>query len=80
MDIARAAPPSKVAYIAYMRHFCFEFNKKSPIYTEISEGTFFYIASSAIMLPFHVKKAYTAYKQNLVQPWLIWLNFLNFNV
>ena len=62
MDIARAGrpPPSKVAYIAYMRHFCFEFNKKSPIYTEISTVTFFYIAYAVILLAFHVKKAYTA--------------------
>ena len=42
MDIAMADPsPPKVAYIAYMRHFCFEFNKKSPTYTEISTVTFF---------------------------------------
>ena len=70
MDMARARgpPPPKVAYIAYMRHFCFEFNKKSPIYTEIFKVTFFYIASTVIMLPFYVKKAYTAYKPNLVQP------------
>ena len=61
------APP-KVAYIAYMSHFCFEFNKKSPIYTEISTVTFFYIAYAVILLAFHVKKAYTAYKPNLVQP------------
>ena len=81
MDIARACPfPPKVAYIAYMRHFCFEFNKKSPIYTEISTVTFFYIAYEVILLAFDVKTANMAYKPNLVQPWLIWLNFLNFNV
>ena len=69
MDIARTCPsPPKVAYIAYMRHFCFEFNKKSPIYTEISTVTFFYIAYEVILLPFDVKKAYMAYKPNLVQP------------
>ena len=57
MDKARAAPlPPKVAYIAYMRHFSFEFNKKSPFYTEISTVTFFYIAYAVILLPFHVKK------------------------
>ena len=81
MDIARAGrPPSKVAYIAYMRHFCFEFNKKSPIYTEISTVTFFYIAYTVILLAFDVKTAYPAYKPNLVQRWLIWLNLLNINV
>ena len=69
MDIARACPfPPKVAYIAYMRHFCFEFNKKSPIYTEISTVTFFYIAYEVILLAFDVKTAYMAYKPNLVQP------------
>ena len=68
MDKARAGrPPSKVAYIAYMRHFCFEFNMKSPIYTEISTVTFFYIAYAVILLAFHVKKAYTAYKPKIVQ-------------
>ena len=48
MDIARAGrpplkspSPSKVAYIAYKRQFCFEFNKKSPIYTEIFYGDIF---------------------------------------
>ena len=81
MDIARTCPsPPKVAYIAYMRHFCFEFNKKSPIYTEIFTVTFFYIAYAVILLAFHVKKAYTAYIPNLVQPSLIWLNLLSFNV
>ena len=72
MDMARSGrpppPPPKVAYIAYMRHFCFEFNKKCPIYTEISTVTFFYIAYAVVLLAFHVKKAYTAYKLNLVQP------------
>ena len=50
MDIARAGrlPHPKVAYIAYMRHFCSEFNKKSLIYTEISTITFFYIAYAVI--------------------------------
>ena len=68
MDIARACPfPPKVAYIAYMRHFCFEFNKKSLICTEISTVTFFYIAYAAILLPFDGKTAYTAYKPNLMQ-------------
>ena len=41
MGMARPGAPPQVAYIAYMRHFCFEFNKKSPIYTEISMVTFF---------------------------------------
>ena len=59
MDMARAGrAPLKVAYIAYMRHFCFEFNKKSPIYTEISTVAFFSIAYAVILLAFHVKKAY----------------------
>ena len=60
MDKARAGRPrpSKVAYIAYMRHFCFEFNMKSSIYTEIHTVTFFYIAYAVILLAFHVKKAY----------------------
>ena len=82
MDMARAGrpSPSEVAYIAYMMHFCFEFNEKSLIYTEISTITFFYIAYAVILLAFDVKIAYTAYKPNLVQPWLIWLNLLNFNV
>ena len=63
MDKARAGgSPPKVAYMAYMRHFCFEFNKKSSIYTEIFMITFFYIAYAVILLPFHVKKAYTPYK------------------
>ena len=57
MDIARACPfPPKVAYIAYMRHFCFEFNKKSLICTEISTVTFFYIAYAVILLAFDGKK------------------------
>ena len=75
MDMARAEGPpppkkkkKKVAYMAYMRHFCFEFNKKRPIYTEVFTITFFYIAYTLILLPFHVKKAYTAYKPILVQP------------
>ena len=58
MGMARPGAPPQVAYIAYMRHFCFEFNKKSPIYTEISTVTFFYIAYAVILLAFHVKKAY----------------------
>ena len=66
MDKARAWRP--VAYIAYMRHFCLEFNMKCPIYTKISTVTFFYIAYAVILLAFHVKKAYTAYNPNLVQP------------
>ena len=61
MDMARAERPptqkKKVAYIAYMRHFCFEFNKKSPIYTEISTVTFFYIAYAVTLLAFEVQKA-----------------------
>ena len=47
MDMARAEfppTPQKVNYMSYMGHFCSEFNKKSPIYTEISTVTFFYIA------------------------------------
>ena len=62
MDKARAAPPSppKVAYIAYMRYFCFEVNKKSLIYTEISTVTFFNIAYAVILLAFDVKNDYIA--------------------
>ena len=72
MDMARAGrPPSKVAYIAYMRHFCFEFNKKSLICTEISTVTFFYIAYAVILLAFDGKKTYMAYKSNLMKPSLI---------
>ena len=67
--MARAGgPPPKVAYMAYMRHFSFEFNKKSPIFTEIFMITIFFIAYTVILLPFHVKKAYTACKPILVQP------------
>ena len=66
MDMAWAGgPPPKVAY---MRHFSFEFNKKSPIYTEIFMITIFYIAYTVLLLPFQVKKAYMAYKPILVQP------------
>ena len=64
MDMARAGrppPPPKVAYIAYMRHFCFEFNKKSLICTEVSTVTFFYIAYAIILLAFDGKTAYMAY-------------------
>ena len=80
MDIAKAGRPPKSSLHRLHEAFCFEFNQKSPINTEISTVTFFYIAYAVILSAFHVKKAYTMYKQNLVQPCLLWLNILNFNV